>query len=120
MSRKKLRLDRRTEVLSRDPAPLCFVTLKVFGVTEDMAGRTQYLTRNDSKQAQVGNAQSDYESENGAFPSVLTAVCFNVLDIADIVKDQGVSLWALILIARGIATSNFLAEKLEYFFLMLS
>ena len=56
-----------------------------------MAGSDRGPDPNDSKRAQVGNAQTHYESEMALSMSACRSVLENVLDTADIVRDQDVS-----------------------------
>ena len=52
-----------------------------------MAGSDRVPDPNDSKRAQVGNAQTDYESEMALFHECMWQCAQKELDTADIVRD---------------------------------
>ena len=59
-----------------------------------MAGSDRVPDPNDSKRAQVGDAQTIYESEMALFYECMPTCAQTVLDTADIVRDQDVtSVW---------------------------
>jgi len=52
-------------------------------------GQTEFLNPNDSKRAQVGNAQTIHESERALFPECMLQCARKVVDTADIVIALG-------------------------------
>jgi hypothetical protein len=57
-------------------------------VIEEMAGSDRVPDPVDSKRAQVGNAQTIYESEMALFYECIQKCARKVLDTADIVRDR--------------------------------
>jgi hypothetical protein len=57
-------------------------------VIEEMAGSDRVPDPDDSKRAQVGNAQTIYESEMALFYESLQKCARKLLDIADIVRHR--------------------------------
>jgi len=55
---------------------------------EEMAGSDRVSDPNDSKRAQVGNAQTNYESEMALFLECMQMCVRKLLDTADIVRDR--------------------------------
>jgi hypothetical protein len=60
-------------------------------VIEEMAGSDRVPDPNDSKRAQVGTAQTNYESEMALFHECIQQCAQKAVDTADIVRDSDFS-----------------------------